>query len=87
MDCGFTEIQLDDLYEAMRDRSKKAEKYTLDIYTEITNPKTGEIEYIKDGTTELKGNKAYIVWAKYQNNPFFCKPTDITAEKMKTNQK
>ncbi len=81
LDCGFTEIQLDDLYEAMKDRSKTADKYTLDIYTEVKNPKTGETEYIKDGTTEIKGNKAYVIWAKYQNNPFFCKPSDISTEK------
>lgn len=77
LDCGFNEVQLDDLYEAMRDRSKKAEKYTLDTYTEQTNPKTGAIEYIKSGSTEIKGNKAYIIWAKYQNNPYLCRPTEI----------
>lgn len=87
LDCGFTEVQLDDLYEAMKDRSKKADKYTLDIYTEITNPKTGQTEYIKDGTTEIKGNKAYIIWAKYQNNPFFCKPSDISGVKTKSENK
>ena len=77
LDCGFTEMQLDDLYEAMKNRSKKAEKYTLDIFVEKTDPKTGATEYVKDGTTEIKGNKAYIVWAKYQNNPFLCKPSEI----------
>jgi hypothetical protein len=40
LDCGFTDVQLDDLYEAMKDRSKKADKYTLDIYVEKNNPKT-----------------------------------------------
>jgi len=78
LDCGFTEVQLDDLYEAMKDRSKKADKYTLDLYSERKNPKTGDIEYIKSGSTEIKGNRAYIVWAKYQNNPFVCKPSEIT---------
>ena len=78
LDCGFTDVQLDDLYEAMKDRSKKADKYILDVYAERTNPKTGTVEYVKDGTTEIKGNKAYVVWAKYQNNPFICKPSEIT---------
>lgn len=78
LDCGFTDVQLDDLYEAMKDRSKKATKYTLDIYAEKNNPKTGETEYVKDGATEIKGNRAYVVWAKYQNNPFVCKPSEIT---------
>ena len=78
LDCGFTDVQLDDLYEAMKDRSKKADRYILDVYTEKVNPKTGEVEYIKNGTTEIKGNRAYIVWAKYQNNPYICKPSEIT---------
>ena len=78
LDCGFTEVQLDDLYEAMKDRSKKADKYTLDLYSERKNPKTGDTEYIKSGSTEIKGNRAYIIWAKYQNNPFVCRPTEIT---------
>lgn len=80
LDCGFTEVQLDDLYESMKDRSKKAEKYTMDIYIEKTNPKTGATEYSKNGVTEIKGNKAYIAWAKYQNNPFICKPSQITVK-------
>ena len=46
LDCGFTEVQLDDLYEAMKDRSKKADKYTLDLYSERKNPKTGDTEYM-----------------------------------------
>ena len=78
LDCGFTDVQLDDLYEAMKDRSKKAEKYTLDIYVEKINPKTKEIEYVKNGSTEIKGNRAYVIWAKYQNNPFVCKPSELT---------
>ena len=78
LDCGFTEVQLDDLYEAMKDRSKKADKYTLDLYSERKNPKTGDTEYIKSGSTEIKGNRAYIIWAKYQNNPFVCRPSEIT---------
>ena len=80
LECGFTDVQLDDLYEAMKDRSKKADKYTLDIYAEKTNPKTGEVEYVKNGSTEIKGNRAYVVWAKYQNNPFICKPSEITVK-------
>ena len=80
LDCGFTEVQLDDLYEAMKDRDKKPEKYALDIYVEHLNPKTKEIEYIRNGTTEIKGNKAYIIWAKYQNNPFICKPSEVTVK-------
>ena len=78
LDCRFTDIQLDDLYEAMRNRSKKAEKYSLDVYVEKKNPKTGDLEYVKDGVTEIKGNRAYVIWAKYQNNPFICKPSEIT---------
>ena len=78
LDCGFSEAQLDDLYESMKDRSKKTEKLSLDLFYERTNPKTGEIEYVQNGSTEIKGNRAYIIWAKYQNNPYICKPSEIT---------
>jgi hypothetical protein len=78
LECGFNEAQLDNLYEAMKDRSKKAENLALVLFAERINPKTGETEYIENGTTEIKGNKAYIVWAKYQNNPYICKPSAIT---------
>ena len=80
LDCGFNEAQLDDLYESMKDKSKKPEKYTLDLYVEKIDPKTGEIMYVKNGVTEIKGNKAYIIWAKYQNNPYMCKPVQIVTK-------
>ena len=78
LECGFTDMQIEDLYLAMKDRSKKTEKFVLDLYAERTNPKTGEKEYFRNGSTEIRGNKAYIVWARYQNNPYFCKPSQIT---------
>ena len=73
LDCRFAEIQLDDLYLAMKDRSNKPEKYNLDIFQPKVDPKTGETTYITNGSTVIKGNKAYIVWAKYQNNPYICR--------------
>ena len=73
----FAEAQIDDLYEAMKSRSKKAEKYNLDIFESKVDPKTGETTYKSVGTTIIKGNKAYIVWAKYQNNPYFCRAEKI----------
>lgn len=78
LDCRFAEIQLDDLYTAMKDRSNNADRYNLPLFKPKVDPKTGETTYIQDGTTMIKGNKAYIVWAKYQNNPYICK-----AEKVK----
>ena len=73
IECRFTEIQLDELYEAMKDRSSKPEKYSLDVYEPKVDAKTGETKYITKGTTIIKGNRAYIAWAKYENNPYFCR--------------
>lgn len=77
LDCNFSNIQVDELYEAMRSRSKDAENYNLELFKEEKNAKTNTPKYVKAGTTLIKGNKAYITWAKYQNNPYFCKPTKI----------
>ena len=72
INCGFSDLQVDDLYESMKDRSKKVERYNLDLFAPKVDQKTGETKYVKDGSTVIKGNKAYITWAKYQNNPYFC---------------
>ena len=77
LDCRFAEIHIDDLYEAMRSRSKEPEKYNLEVFEPKVDPKTGETSYIVKGTTLIKGNRAYITWAKYQNNPYMCKATKI----------
>ena len=77
LNCNFPEIQVDDLYDAMRNRSKTPERFNLEIFATETDPKTGETVYVSKGTTMIKGNKAYIVWAKYQNNPYFCKVEKI----------
>ncbi len=77
IDCNFTEMEVDNLYEAMKNRSKQAERYSLDLFTEEKDPKTGQSKFTKSGTTIIKGNKAYIEWAKYQNNPYFCRASQI----------
>ncbi len=77
LNCKFASAQLDDLYEAMRDRSKKTERYVLELFSSRTDPKTGAVEYKRTDTTEIKGNKAYIMWAKYQNNPYICQVEKI----------
>ena len=77
LNCSFSNIQVDELYEAMTSRSKAVEKYELDLFHEVQDPKTGKVRYVSNGTTSIKGDKAYISWAKYQNNPFFCKPEKI----------
>lgn len=77
LNCNFTSIQVDELYSAMKNRSKEAEKYELEIFGEHKDPKTGKISYVSRGTQTIKGNKAYIAWAKYQNNPYFCKPQKL----------
>ena len=77
LNCMFTDVQLDELYNSMRNKSRKTEAYTLDLFSEKTDEKTGKKTYVKSGTTVIKGNKAYIVWAKYQNNPYFCEVTKL----------
>lgn len=77
LNCNFTSVQVDELYNAMKDRSKEPEKYELEIFREHKDPKTGNVKYVVAGTQTIKGNKAYIVWAKYQNNPYFCKPQKL----------
>ena len=75
--CGFSSVQVDELYEAMKSRSKEITRYELDTFIEQKDPKTGKPKYLKAGTTTIKGDKAYIAWAKYQNNPYFCRPQKI----------
>lgn len=77
IDCRFGEVQIDDLYDAMKSRSKEAERFNLEIYEPTKDPKTGETIYKVKGTTVIKGNKAYIEWAKFQNNPYFCRATKV----------
>lgn len=78
LECSFSNIQVDELYSAMKSRSKEPEKYELELFAPQKDEKTGQTKYVSAGTQTIKGNKAYIVWAKYQNNPYFCKPTKIT---------
>ncbi len=77
LDCSFPSIQVDELYDAMKTRSKEPEKYELELYGEQKDPKTGAIKYEVAGSQTIKGNKAYIVWTKYQNNPYFCRPQKL----------
>ena len=77
IDCNFTAIQVEDLYNSMKDRSKEPITYELDNYAEVKNAKPNENKYVVVGSTTIKGNKAYITWAKYENNPYFCKPTKL----------
>ncbi len=69
--CNFTDMQVEDLYEAMKSRSKKIERQNMDLFTEVTD-KSGQSKFVKSGSTVIKGNKAYLLWTKYQNNPYFC---------------
>lgn len=76
VNCNFSNVQVDELYEAMRDKSKDAENYNLELFREDKDS-NGKVKYVRAGSTVIKGNKAYIAWAKYQNNPYFCKPTKL----------
>ncbi len=75
--CSFSAIQMDELYQAMKSKSKENERYELDMYAEQKNVKNGAPKYAVVGTTTIKGNKAYVTWAKYQNNPYFCTPVKL----------
>jgi hypothetical protein len=68
---------MDELYQAMKSKSKENERYELDMYAEQKNVKNGAPKYAVVGTTTIKGNKAYVTWAKYQNNPYFCTPVKL----------
>lgn len=77
LSCVLSNVQVDDISDAMKSRSRELEKYELDTFAEKKDPKTGNVKYVKNGTTIIKGDKAYIAWAKYLNNPYFCKPQKI----------
>ncbi len=78
LDCSFTNLQVDELYNSMKSRSKEIERYELENFVQQTDQKTGQKKYVSVGTTIIKGNKAFITWSKYQNNPYFCVPKKIT---------
>jgi hypothetical protein len=77
LNCAFTSLQVDELYNAMKSRSNEIEKYDLESFVDQVDPKTGKTKYVSIGTTTIKGDKAYIAWAKYQNNPYFCRPQKL----------
>lgn len=77
LNCRFSAIQVDDLYESMKSRSNEVETFGLETFVEQTDEKTGQAKFVSNGITTIKGNKAYITWAKYQNNPYFCKPEKL----------
>lgn len=77
IECKLSAIQVDELYEAMKSKSNKLEVYELDNFAQIYDEKTKTTDFQKVGTQQIKGNKAYIAWAKYQNNPYFCRPTKL----------
>lgn len=76
LNCSFSNIQVDELYNSMRNKSKDPETYELEMFAEQKDKK-GQTKYVVVGSQTIKGNKAYITWAKYQNNPYFCKPQKI----------
>lgn len=71
IDCNFTDMQVDDLYSAMKDRSRKIERQNIELFREVTD-KNGQKKFVQDGSTTIKGNKGYLLWTRYQNNPYFC---------------
>ena len=77
LNCRFSAIQVDDLYDSMKAKTNDIQSFGLETFAEKTDEKTGKITYVSNGITTIKGNPAYITWAKYQNNPYFCKPEKL----------
>ena len=75
--CSFPEIQLEELTESMKIKSKKESTFKLDLYAQVKDEKTGKMQYSVVGDTIIKGTPAVITWAKYQNNPYFCTATKV----------
>lgn len=78
LNCSFNAIQTEELYDSMKTRKKDLQTYELETFVPQTDNKTGQIKYASAGTTSIKGNQAYISWAKYENNPYFCVPTKVS---------
>ena len=77
LSCNFSAIQVEELYNAMKSKYNSIEKYDLETFAEQRDEKTGQVKYVTNAVQTIKGNKAYITWAKYQNNPYFCKPQKL----------
>ncbi len=77
LNCNFTDLQVEELFKSMKNRSKKPQEYTMDIYALVKNPKTGKETYEIVDKMAIKGNSAYVTWTKYENNPYFCIPQKI----------
>ena len=77
LDCMFSDVQVNEIYKAMKSSYKSVEEYNLDILVPNKDAKSGGVEFKKIGVTPIRGNKAYIVWSKYQNNPYFCRPQKL----------
>lgn len=75
--CDLPAMQVDELYESMKDRSKETEKYELEIYGTRKDEKTGKLSHFVESTQTINGNRAYITWARIQNNPYYCVPTKL----------
>ena len=77
LNCSFTDLQVEELYKSMKNRSKTPQEYTMDIFALKTNPKTGKETYEIVDKMTIKGNSAYVTWTKYENNPYFCIPQKL----------
>ena len=76
LNCSFNSIQMEELYLAMKSKSKEVERYDLERFAPQVDA-NGKTTYVSMGTQTIKGNRAYVAWAKYQNNPYFCKPQKL----------
>ena len=59
----------------MKKKPRAIEKYEMEIYAP-QETKNGT-KYNVVGTQTIKGNRAYVAWARVQNNPYFCTPQKI----------
>ena len=76
LSCNLTSMQVDELYDSMKNKSRNTDKYELEIYAPQED-KNGNVKYNVIGTQTIKGNAAYISWARIQNNPYFCLPQKL----------
>ena len=74
--CSFTTIQVDALYAAMKNKSKKTEADELEVFAPQATT-NGGVKYVVIETQPIRGNRAYVAWTKIQNNPYFCLPQKV----------
>ena len=77
LDCYFPEIQVEEIYDSMKNKSKEQEEFLLNVYGKKKDPRTGKESFAVINQINITGTKAEITWAKYENDPYVCTPQKI----------